>query len=155
MEYLEPLASKEEDKISDVHWIEKDGENTDGDYCEDCVEIVLKERRAEYLKKQRALKVKDRDAEIAIFETHYNYGGGYESDYFNSCDKCGKRLDISILPNEEEIEQAIDKVEDCKTDSGVAYEIYWLLYNEWGEYKPEQNELTDELAKKVIQKYES
>jgi len=90
--------------LSDVCWVTEDENDSDGDYCHDCIENEVKKRRKEYLLGQRKLPVTERDDEFTKFDWTYNYGGGYEKESFLHCDECGRQLDVSILVNEQEIE---------------------------------------------------
>ena len=140
-----------ESELDDVHWVEQDSCSIDGDYCRDCIKQAVRDARKRYLLEQRALPVGMRDEEFSDFDWTYNYGGGCESDSFRYCDTCCKSLDISILPNEQELEYAIEDVGYGITNH-TGWQIYSLLYNFWGDcprYKREY-ELTIKLAKKVI-----
>jgi hypothetical protein len=91
---------------------------------------------------------------VSKFSSTYNHGGGYESDNFLTCEICDKELNISILPNDQNLQYIIEDMEDGKIDDQTGYRAYWLLYNSWDEeserYKDEF-ELTVKLAKRVIE----
>lgn len=93
------------------------------------------------------------------FRSTYNYGGGYESDYFSTCDDCGEGLNIVILPNESDLKDSLEYFIDTKDDpinDREAYKAYGLIYNCWEDREgyEDQLKLTIELAKKVIEKLE-
>ena len=91
---------------------------------------------------------------VSKFSYTYNYGGGYESDSFLTCEICDKELNVSILPNTQNIEYVLEDMEDGKLDDQTGYRAYWLLYNSWDEdderYEDEF-ELSVKLAKRVIE----
>ena len=118
-------------ELSDVNWVEKDGYSLDYDYCDDCIDKALHNEREEYLLGQRKLPIDKRDKNLSQFTKTYNYGGGYESDYFNTCEMCGKHLDISILPNKEELEYLIDELDRGEFDDCLGWKINKILYNAW------------------------
>ncbi|WP_312900216.1 hypothetical protein [Chryseobacterium taichungense] len=141
--------------LDDVHWVEENECSTDGDYCSDCVDDAKNEYRRNYLLKQRKLTIERRDKEFSKFSTTYNYGGGYEDDDFNYCNSCGKSLNVVVLPNENNIREALI---DLRGITGISdylgYKIYWLLYNDWGnddERHVREHILTLELAEKTIE----
>lgn len=157
LELLEQFEQNEHNKTDDVHWVEDSNGNSDwGDFCGDCVDGVLKTVRKEYLQKQRKLPISERDEEFEKFETRYNYGGGYEDDSFKFCNECGKRLDISVLPGDDDLDNCIEQLKNGdKIDNSLGYECYWLLYNNWGNDNKDKwkNKLygkTLELANRVI-----
>jgi hypothetical protein len=91
---------------------------------------------------------------VSKFSSTYNYGGGYESDNFLTCEICYKELNISILPSDQNIQYILEDMEDGKIDDQTGYRAYCLLYNSWDEedekYK-EEVELSVKLAKRVIE----
>lgn len=157
LDLLEQYEQNEHNKTDDVHWFEDNCGNSDwGDFCGDCVHEAAERVRKEYLKEQRKLPITKRDNEFKTFETRFNYGGGYEDDSFNFCNECGKRLDVSILPGNENLDNCIDQLKNgVVIDDSLGYECYWLLYNNWGNDNKEEwkNKLygkTLELANRVI-----
>ncbi len=91
---------------------------------------------------------------VSKFSYTYNYGGDYECDSFLYCDICGKELNISILPNEQEIVCVLEYFEHGVINDQNGYRAYWLLYNagdeEDGRYKDEAK-LTIQLAKRILE----
>lgn len=157
LELLEQFEENEHQNTDDVHWVEDSNGNSDwGDFCKVCVENKLKEVRKEYILEQRKLSISKRDEEFLKFEVHYNYGGGYESSSFDYCNDCGKRLDISVLPDDDDLDDCINSLKDGdKIDDYLGYKCYWLLYNNWGNdnkenYKNKLWSKTNELANRVI-----
>ncbi len=157
LDLLEQYEQNEHSKTDDVHWVEDSNGNSDwGDFCSDCVDGVLKKVRKEYLLQQRKLSIQKRDKTFKTFETRFNYGGGYEDDSFNFCEHCGKRLDISVLPGDEDLDSCIERLnEGDEIDDSLGYECYWLLYKNWGndnkeKYKNKMYEKTLTLAGLVI-----
>lgn len=144
--------------LDDVHWVEENEMSTDGDYCKECIEEAKNEKRKYYLLEQRKLPLERRDKEFSIFTTTYNYGGGYEDDDFNCCCICGKSLNVVVLPNTNNIQDALDDLEEATTiNDYLGYKIYWLLYNDWGnddERHKKEHELTIQLAEKTIKTLE-
>jgi len=183
LELLEPFERRYYPTLSDVHWVRQDDHDTDGDYCEKCIDKAVKNARKELREARKKvldkfkeieetgkfngqiIKGKYTDAEIkkakryeleqlgiSKFGSAYNHGGGYEHDSFLTCDICGQELNISILPNEDNIQYVIDDL-DTGIDNQTSYHAYCLIYNEWGDsenYSAERN-LTLELAKRVIE----
>jgi len=157
LELLESFEENEHKNTDDVHWVEDSDGNSDwGDFCGDCVENAVKEARKDYILRQRKLPINKRDDEFLKFESKYNYGGGYEDDSFNYCNDCGKRLEITILPGVEELDDCIESLKNgSKIDDYLGYKCYWLLYNNWGNDNKEndKNNLwgkTNVLANRVI-----
>lgn len=153
LELTDPHERRYYNELDNVHWVEKDYCSCDYDYCSDCIDEALHNERKAYLLEQRKLPVAKRDKNFAVFRSTNNYGGGYESDYFNTCELCGKSLDISILPNEQVLEEALEDLESGKIDDHLGWKINSLLYNAWGEDRGKEkcSELTLQLAKRVIE----
>lgn len=90
---------------------------------------------------------------VSKFSSTYNYGGGYESDDFKTCELCDKELNISILPSSQNIQYVLDDLKDGKIDDTTGYRAYCLLYNSWNEEDEKHKtefKLTIKLAKRVI-----
>lgn len=157
-DFLENYERRYYPLLDDVHWVEENESSTDGDYCSDCVDEAKSEKRKRYLLEQRRLPIERRDKEFSIFSTTYNYGGGYEDDDFNCCEICGKSLNVVVLPNTNNVEQALEDLQEEKVISDyLGYRIYWLLYNDWGNDDKQHkkvHELTIELAEKVNKIFE-
>lgn len=103
---------------------------------------------------KKAKRYELKELGVSKFSSTYNYGGGYEADDFRTCEICDKELNISILPNDQNIQYVLEDLEDGKIDDQTGYRAYCLLYNSWDEedekYK-EEIELTVKLAKRVIE----
>lgn len=138
-------------EIDDVNWVEKDDISLDGSYCDDCIDKALYYERWDYLLEQWKLPVEQRDSTFPEFTKTYNYGGGYEMGWFCECDICGKNLDISILPDEEELECLIEDLEDGKIDDCLGWKINRILYNAWDK-DDKLHEGCYELSVKLAQK---
>lgn len=142
------------DEVDDVNWIEKDGCSMDYDYCDDCIDKALYKERRDYLLDQRKLPIEQRDSTFSEFTKTYNYGGGYESGWFNTCDICGKNLDISILPDEEELECLIEDLEEGRIDDRRWWMINRILYNAWDKDDDRHKgcyELSVKLAQRTVE----
>jgi len=103
---------------------------------------------------KRAKKYELENLGPSKFDSTYNYGGGYESDSFLTCEICDKELDISILPNEQELEYSLEDLESGVIDDQTGYRAYSLLYNAWNEEDERHKEetvLTVKLATRVIE----
>jgi hypothetical protein len=136
---------------------------------EDRLKVIAKFKEIEETGKFNGEKIKGKytDAEIkkakrfelkklgvSKFDSTYNYGGGYESDNFLTCEICEKELNISILPSEQNIQYVLDDLEDGNINDQTGYRAYCLLYNSWDEKDErhkEEFELTVKLAKRVIE----
>ena len=141
-------------QLSDVNWIEKDGYSMDGDYCDDCIGKALYKERRDYLLEQRKLPIEQRDSTFSEFEKTYNYGGGYEDDSFACCETCGKNLDISILPDEDELEYLIDLLDDNEITDRIGWMVNNILYNAWDKDDKQHKgcyELSVKLAQKTVE----
>ena len=102
----------------------------------------------------KAKKYELKELGVSKFDSTYNYGGGYESESFLTCEMCGKELNISILPNEENIQDCIDDLADDKIDDQIGYRAYCLIYNCWGnedEKRKEEFQLIIKLAERIIE----
>ena len=153
-ELLEPFENRYRPNLEDVSWVEQDNSSLEGDYCYECAKKSELEKRKKYLLEQRKLPIEKRDAEFDKFSCTYNYGGGYESDSFRSCDTCGVELEISILPSEQWLDYLIEDLNDGNITDQIGYRCYWIIYNEWGDNKygsEKQKELTLKLALRVIE----
>lgn len=154
-ELLEEYEKRYYPLLDDVHWVEENECSTDGDYCSECVDDAKNDYRKNYLLKQRSLPLERRDKVFSKFSTTYNYGGGYEDDDFNYCNTCGKSLNVVVLPNGNNIEEAlIDLKETDEISDYLGYKIYWLLYNNWGnddERHAKEHKATVELADKTLE----
>lgn len=141
-------------EIDDVNWVEKDDISLDGSYCDDCIDKALYYERRDYLLEQRKLPIEQRDSIFSEFTKTYNYGGGYESDWFNTCDICGRSLDISILPDEQELECLIDDLKGGEIDDYLGWMINNILYNAWDKDDKHHKvcyELSVKLAQRTIE----
>lgn len=141
-------------QLDDVNWVEKDGCSMDYDYCDDCIEKGVRNERREYLLEQRKLPFYERDKVFSKFESTYNYGGRYEDDSFAICEICGKHLNISILPNRQELGMLIDDLEGVEIDDCLGWKINSILYNRWGKDDKRHEELYElsvKLAKRTIE----
>lgn len=108
------------------------------------------------IKKAKRLELKNLG--VSKFDSTNNYGGGYESDNFLTCEICEKELNISILPSDQNIQYVLDDLEDGNIDDQTGYRAYCLLYNSWDgkdERHKKEFELTVKLAKRVIEILES
>lgn len=103
---------------------------------------------------KKAKKHELKELGVSKFSSTCNYGGGYESHDFRCCEICDKELNISILPNCQNIEYAIEDLEDGNINDQSGYRAYCLLYNSWNkedEKYTEEFQLTVKLAKRVIE----
>lgn len=151
-ELTEPHERRFHDKLDEVHWVEKDDCSCDGDYCSECIENALYERRRKYLLEQRKRPISLRDKVFSKFEYTYNYGGGYEYDSFACCESCGKPLEICILPNKETLDEILEELKCGIINDELGWKCHWLLYNAWeDERHKECNEPTLTLAQRVIE----
>ena len=154
IDLTEDYEARYYNEIDDVNWVEKDGESLDGSYCDDCIDKALYKERRDYLLEQRKLPIEQRDSPFSKFGKTYNYGGGYESDWFNTCDICGKNLDISILPDEQELEGLIDDLEYGELDDCLGWKINSILYNAWDKDDKDHKgcyELSVKLAQRTVE----
>lgn len=120
--------------LSEVHWILKGGNSIEGDYCEDCID--------------EAVGIAEKENSNGGDFSRASAYGGYESDSFDTCDNCGKELNIQILPNEQWLNYILEDLNDGQIDDQLGYRAYCLLYNSWDEHNGEY-ELETELAKKL------
>ena len=103
---------------------------------------------------KKAKRYELKELGISKFSSTYNYGGGYEADDFRTCEICDKELNISILPNDQNIQYILEDMEDGKIDDQTGYRAYCLLYNSWDkedERHKDEFELSVKLAKRVIE----
>jgi len=134
LQLLEQFEQNEYNKTDNVHWVEDSNWISDyGDFCGDCVKDAKKQVRKDYLVEQRKLPIQKRDREFKTFEVRFNYGGGYEDDSFNFWNQCAKRLHVSILPGDDDLDECVEQLnKGGEIDDSLGYECYWLLYNNWG-----------------------
>lgn len=89
---------------------------------------------------------------VAKFSSTYNYGGGYEQDDFLLCELCGDELNVSILPNCQNIQDAIDDLKDGKITDQIGYHAHCLIYDEWNDEKHKREiVLGKQLSRRVIE----
>lgn len=172
IELLEPFEQRYYATLSDVHWVRQDNNDIEGDFCEHCIDKAVKNAKKSLKEKRQKViakfkEIEETDAEIkkakrfelkelgvSKFDSTYNYGGGYESDNFLTCEICDKELNILILPSDQNIQYCIEDLEEGKIDDQTGYRAYCLLYNSWNdtdERHKEEIELTFKLAKRVIE----
>lgn len=87
------------------------------------------------------------------FDYTYNYGDGYESSSFNTCNICEKELNICILPDTENITDVLQDLKDGVINDQTGYRAYCLIYNTWNENdKKHEREvkLSIKLAQRII-----
>ena len=176
LELLNPFESRHAETLSDVYWVTQDDSDIQGDYCEDCIEKAVKAARKERREAKKKILEKYADPERigqfghkeckqaqkrdledlggANFDFTYCYGGGYEAEFFLDCEICHRPLLVSILPNEQLIQELLECIEQWGIDDQKGYEAYWLIYNCWGaddSRHKEEFELTQKLINKVIE----
>jgi hypothetical protein len=172
-ELLNQFEERHAETLSDVYWITQDESDIQGDYCEDCIGKAVKSARKErkeakkkilekYAQPERigqfgleeckkAQKRELQDLGSDNFDFTYCYGGGYEAEHFLDCEICHKPLLVSILPNEQLIEELLEYIERYGIDDQKGYEAYWIIYNCWEEVDERHKEVV-ELTKKLVQK---
>lgn len=173
IELLEQFEQRYYPTISEVHWVTQDNHDIAGDYCENCIGKAVKKARKSLKDDRKKVLARSKEFEetgkytlkkakryelkqlgISKFSSTYNYGGGYEKDYFLTCENCDKELNISILPSEQNIQYILEDLEGGKIDDQAGYRAHWLLYNSWNEDDErhvEEFELSIKLAQRVIE----
>ena len=171
MELLTPYEQRHSEKLSEIHWVTQDEHDVEGDFCEDCIEEAVKNAKKERKEQRKKIiekyanperigqfgheaceKAKKRDLkELGSPNFDYTYTcGGYEAEHFISCDLCHRALDVSILPNEQNIQYSIEDFEDGRITDQTGYEAYWLIYSCWSE-DDDRHKKEVELTKKLVE----